>query len=56
MREFWRDYYGNRYGQFSKEERSLLKQEAKDMFYLGYDSYMKYAFPQVSKRLFFVMI
>lgn len=48
MHEFWRNYYGNEYGHFSNEERKNLRDKAKEMFYFGYDSYMKFAFPQVS--------
>nr|XP_039250499.1 ER degradation-enhancing alpha-mannosidase-like protein 1 [Styela clava] len=44
--EFWREFYGNKYHYFSRKDRLNLKNEAKKMFYYGYDNYMKYAFPQ----------
>ena len=31
---------------FSEEERLAMKEEARRMFYWGYDHYMKYAFPE----------
>lgn len=35
-----------KYPQFSKSERLKLRDEAKRMFYFGYDNYMEYAFPK----------
>lgn len=43
---FWERYYENSYRSFSEERRLESKKAAKEMFYFGYDSYMKYAFPQ----------
>nr|AJA37905.1 EDEM-like protein 1 [Littorina littorea] len=40
------DPYLNKYGHFSDRERLEMLEEAKKMFYFGYDNYMKYAFPQ----------
>lgn len=50
MHEFWREYYGNKYRHFSTEERISLREKAREMFYFGYDSYMKFAFPKVWTR------
>ncbi|XP_065674366.1 ER degradation-enhancing alpha-mannosidase-like protein 1 isoform X2 [Hydra vulgaris] len=33
------------YDFFTEEQRIRLKEKAKEMFYFGYDNYMKYAFP-----------
>lgn len=40
------DHYLNKYGHFSERERLEMLEEAKKMFYFGYDSYMKHAFPK----------
>ncbi|XP_071082852.1 ER degradation-enhancing alpha-mannosidase-like protein 1 isoform X2 [Haliotis cracherodii] len=40
------DPYDTKYGHFSETERLEMLQASKNMFYFGYDSYMKYAFPQ----------
>ena len=34
----------DKYGSFSKTELQELVKEAKEMFYFGYDNYMKFAF------------
>lgn len=47
-KDFWGDYYRNKYNFFSEYDRITMKKEAKEMFYFGYDNYMKYAFPLVS--------
>lgn len=44
--EFWGNYYGEKYRYFSEAERIKSKKDARNMFYFGYDSYMKYAYPQ----------
>ena len=44
--EFWSNYYGNKYRQFSESQRLKTKKAAKDMFHFAYDSYMKFAFPE----------
>ncbi|CAK8686868.1 unnamed protein product [Clavelina lepadiformis] len=44
--EFWGNYYGNKYRHFSEAWRLQSKEDARNMFYFAYDSYMKYAFPQ----------
>ena len=33
------------YNYFPESERLVMKNKVKDMFYFGYDNYMKYAFP-----------
>lgn len=35
-----------KYGRFNETERLELLQAAKNMFYFGYDNYMKYAYPE----------
>lgn len=40
------DPYLNKYGHFSERERLEMLEEAKKMFYFGYDNYMKHAFPK----------
>ncbi|KAL5015540.1 hypothetical protein ScPMuIL_009810 [Solemya velum] len=40
------DPYDIKYGQFTETERLEMLQAAKDMFYFGYNNYMKYAFPK----------
>ncbi|XP_045606685.1 ER degradation-enhancing alpha-mannosidase-like protein 1 [Procambarus clarkii] len=35
-----------KYGSLSESERLRLKKDTRDMFYFGYDSYMKYAYPK----------
>ncbi|KAG7157929.1 ER degradation-enhancing alpha-mannosidase-like protein 1-like [Homarus americanus] len=35
-----------KYGGISENERLRLKKDTKEMFYFGYDSYMKYAYPK----------
>ncbi len=39
------DGWSTKYGQFSSREMANAKEAARDMFYFGYDNYMKYAFP-----------
>ena len=46
LEEFWGNYYGDKYRQFSETTRLQSKEAAKKMFYFAYDSYMKFAFPQ----------
>ena len=36
----------SKYSYFSDHERLRYKEEAKKMFYYGYDNYMAYAFPE----------
>ena len=43
-RRFW-DEQANKYGYFSETERLQLLETVREMFYFGYDNYMKYAFP-----------
>ncbi|CAG0882674.1 unnamed protein product [Darwinula stevensoni] len=40
------DYLERQYGDFPESERLQMLQEAKKMFYFGYDNYMKHAFPK----------
>lgn len=40
----WRKYTTT-YSYFSESERIELREEAKEMFYFGYDNYIKYAYP-----------
>ncbi len=35
-----------RYGHFSESERLQMVEEAKQMFFHGYDNYLRHAFPQ----------
>lgn len=35
-----------KYGSLPESERLRLKEDTRDMFYFGYESYMKYAYPQ----------
>ncbi|KAK8751189.1 hypothetical protein OTU49_013330 [Cherax quadricarinatus] len=35
-----------KYASISENERLRLKEDTRDMFYFGYDSYMKYAYPK----------
>lgn len=37
--------YESQFGPFSEKERLKMMDEAKRMFYHGYDNYMKHAFP-----------
>lgn len=43
----WRNYSTvyRRYSYFGESERLRLRNEAKEMFYFGYDNYIKYAYP-----------
>ncbi|XP_068598885.1 ER degradation-enhancing alpha-mannosidase-like protein 1 [Brachionichthys hirsutus] len=41
-----KDEYVRRYSSFPDALRSEMKAMAKEMFYFGYDNYMKYAFPE----------
>ena len=43
----WRNYSMayRRYSHFGEIERLRLRNEAKEMFYFGYDNYIKYAYP-----------
>ncbi|CAB1353386.1 unnamed protein product [Coregonus sp. 'balchen'] len=41
-----RDEYDRRYSTFPDTLKLKMKGMAKDMFYFGYDNYMKYAFPE----------
>lgn len=38
--------YDEKYGYFSEEERLQTLAGVRDMFYFGYDNYMKYAYPK----------
>ena len=40
-----RNYRMYKYQYFPEPERLRMRQKAKDMFYFGYNNYMKYAFP-----------
>ncbi|MPC99664.1 ER degradation-enhancing alpha-mannosidase-like protein 1 [Portunus trituberculatus] len=35
-----------KYGSLPESERLRLKEDTRDMFYFGYDNYMKYAYPE----------
>ena len=39
------DYLQRKYGNIPEKERIRLKNETRNMFYFGYDNYMKYAYP-----------
>lgn len=41
-----KDEYVRRYSTFPDSLKAKMKAMAKDMFYFGYDNYMKYAFPE----------
>lgn len=41
-----RDEYARRYSSFPDTLKAKMKDMAKEMFYFGYDNYMKYAFPE----------
>lgn len=41
-----KDEYVKRYSTFPDSLKIQMKAMAKDMFYFGYDNYMKYAFPE----------
>lgn len=41
-----RDEYVRRYSSFPDALKAKMKTMAKEMFYFGYDNYMKYAFPE----------
>lgn len=41
-----RDEYDRKYGSFPDDLKIKMKGMARDMFYFGYDNYMKYAFPE----------
>lgn len=41
-----RDEYDRRYSSFPDTLKLKMKGMAKDMFFFGYDNYMKYAFPE----------
>ena len=38
--------YDEKYGYFSEAQRLKTLEEIKEMFYFGYDNYMKHAYPQ----------
>lgn len=40
-----KDEYARRYSSFPDALKAKMKDMAKEMFYFGYDNYMKYAFP-----------
>lgn len=40
------DKVERKYGRLPENERLQLKRDTQDMFYFGYDSYMKYAYPK----------
>lgn len=44
--EFWGNYHSEKWRSFPDSLRLECKEAARKMFYFGYDSYMKYAFPQ----------
>lgn len=41
-----KDEYARRYSSFPDTLKAKMKHMAKEMFYFGYDNYMKYAFPE----------
>lgn len=41
-----KDEYDRRYSSFPDTLKAKMKNMAKEMFYFGYDNYMKYAFPE----------
>lgn len=41
-----KDEYVRRYSTFPDSLKAKMRGMAKDMFYFGYDNYMKYAFPE----------
>ncbi|XP_040059364.1 ER degradation-enhancing alpha-mannosidase-like protein 1 [Gasterosteus aculeatus] len=41
-----KDEYARKYGSFPDTLKAQMKDMAKEMFYFGYDNYMKYAFPE----------
>jgi hypothetical protein len=41
-----KDDFETKYSYFSEKDRLRMVQASRDMFYFGYDNYMKYAFPQ----------
>lgn len=41
-----KDEYVRRYSSFPDKLKAKMKDMAKEMFYFGYDNYMKYAFPE----------
>lgn len=41
-----KDEYVRRYSSFPDSLKAKMKDMAKEMFYFGYDNYMKYAFPE----------
>jgi hypothetical protein len=41
----FRDEQESKYGYFDEAERLRMLQATREMFYFGYDNYMKYAFP-----------
>lgn len=41
-----KDEYVRRYSSFPDTLRAKMKDMAREMFYFGYDNYMKYAFPE----------
>jgi hypothetical protein len=43
-RRFW-DEQESKYGYFDEAERLRMLQATREMFYFGYDNYMKHAFP-----------
>ena len=38
--------YDGKYSTFPESQRIEMREEARKMFYFGYDNYMKYAFPK----------
>jgi len=38
--------YDEKYGYFSEEERQQTLHDVKEMFYFGYNNYMKHAYPK----------
>ncbi|XP_061687339.1 ER degradation-enhancing alpha-mannosidase-like protein 1 [Syngnathoides biaculeatus] len=51
-RSYWsffdgdKDDYARRYSSFPGTLKATMKEKAREMFYFGYDNYMKYAFPK----------
>ena len=41
-----RDEYARKYNSFPDTLKTKMRHMAKEMFYFGYDNYMKYAFPE----------
>lgn len=42
---FYNTDYENKFGVLNKEDLNIAREQAKEIFYFGYNNYMKYAFP-----------